>query len=100
MQQLYGALSSRKIAAARQLLSGSAADQFDPTFFEQFTQVSLADLKETGRSGSTVNLSGLVTFTYPDGTSQVESRSFSVDTAASPALITASAFGQVVQPRQ
>jgi hypothetical protein len=46
-----------------------------------------------------VDLTGLVTFSYPDGTSQVESRSFRVDTATDPALITASSFLAVVQPR-
>lgn len=61
--------------------------------------MSVADLRETNRTGSTVNLKGVVTFLYPDGSSQSETRSFSVDTGASPAVITASAFGQVVKPR-
>ena len=99
VQQLYSALSSGNSEAARRLYSGEAADQFDPNFFSQFSRVSVADLVETGRSGSTVNLTGLVTFTYPDGTSQVESRTFSVDTATEPGLITASSFQAVMQPR-
>jgi hypothetical protein len=99
VQQLYSALSSGDIDAARRLFGGAAADQFDPSFFSQFSRVSVADLVETGRSGSAVELVGLVTFTYPDGSSQVESRSFSVDTATDPALITASSFQSVVQPR-
>lgn len=99
VQQLYSALSSGNIAAARSLFGGAAADQFDPSFFRQFSAVSVADLVETGRNGSTVDLTGLVTFSYPDGTSQVESRSFRVDTATDPALITASSFLAVVQPR-
>jgi hypothetical protein len=99
VQQLYSALSSGDSGAARRLFSGEAADQFDPNFFSQFSRVSVADLVETGRSGSTVNLTGLVTFTYPDGTSQVESRTFSVDTATEPGLITASSFQAVMQPR-
>jgi hypothetical protein len=99
VQQLYGALSSGDIDAARRLFAGSAADQFDPSFFSQFSRVNVADLVETGRSGSTVELVGLVTFTYPDGSSQVESRTFTVDTASAPALITASGFQSVVQPR-
>lgn len=99
VQQLYTALSSGDIDAARRLFGGAAADQFDPSFFSQFSRVSVADLVETGRSGSAVELVGLVTFTYPDGSSQVESRSFSVDTATDPALITASSFQSVVQPR-
>jgi hypothetical protein len=99
VQQLYTALSSGDIDAARRLFGGAAADQFDPSFFSQFSRVSVADLVETGRNGLAVELVGLVTFTYPDGSSQVESRSFSVDTATDPALITASSFQSVVQPR-
>jgi len=99
VQQLYSALSSRNVEAARQLFGGAASDQFDPSFFEQFERVSVADLRETSRTGSTVTLQGVVTFLYPDGSSQSESRSFSVDTGATPAVITASAFGQVLKPR-
>ena len=99
VQQLYSALSSRNSEAARQLFGAAAADQFDASFFEQFERVSVADLREISRTGSTVNLQGVVTFLYPDGSSQSETRSFSVDTGASPAVITASAFGQVVKPR-
>jgi hypothetical protein len=99
VQQLYSALSNRNVEAARQLFGGAAADQFDPSFFEQFELVSVADLRETSRTGSTVTLQGVVTFLYPDGSSQSESRSFSVDTGATPAVITASAFGQVLKPR-
>jgi hypothetical protein len=99
VQQLYSALSNRNVEAARQLLAGGAADQFDPRFFEQFERVSVADLRETSRTGSTVNLEGVVTFLYPDGSTQSETRSFSVDTDAVPAVISASGFIQVVKPR-
>lgn len=99
VEQLYSAVSSGNIDAARRLFGGAAADQFDPAFFRQFSRVSVADLVETGRSGSTVELVGLVTFSYPDGTSQVESRTFSVDTATDPGLITASSFQSVVKAR-
>jgi hypothetical protein len=47
-----------------------------------------------------VSLHGVVTFVYPDGSTQSESRSFVVDTATQPALITASGFNQVLKARQ
>lgn len=100
VQELYGALSSKNYDAARSFFAGAAADQFDPNFFNQFERVSVAELRESGRSDSTLTLEGQVTFTYPDGTSQLETRSFTVDTATSPAVITGSAFGQVLKPRQ
>ena len=99
VQQLYTDISSGNLDAARQLFSPSAADQFDPSFFSQFQQVSVSDLRETNRSGSSVTLSGVVTFVYPDNTTQSESRSFTVDTSSQPALITGSSFGAVLKPR-
>lgn len=99
VQGLYAALSSKTYDQARRFFGGAAADQFDPAFFDQFKQVSVSDLQETSQDGSTVTLRGLVTFVYPDGSVQTESRRFSVDTATTPALITASDFGGVVKPR-
>ena len=100
VEQLYNDLSLGNIQAARQRFCGEAADQFDPAFFSQFQRVSVDNLRELSRDGSLVTLEGLVTFVYPDGTSQSESRSFTVETATDPALITASNFGQVTRRRQ
>ncbi|MCP9819114.1 hypothetical protein KBZ18_06375 [Synechococcus sp. Cruz-9H2] len=99
VQGLYAALSGKTYDQARRFFGGAAADQFDPAFFDQFEQVSVSDLQETSQDGSTVTLQGLVTFVYPDGSVQTESRRFSVDTATTPALITASDFAGVVKPR-
>ena len=99
VQQLYTDISNGNYDAARQLFSPAASDQFDPMFFSQFQQVSVSDLSETSRSGTNVTLSGVVTYVYPDGTSQTERRNFSVDTATQPALITASSFGSVLKPK-
>jgi hypothetical protein len=96
---LYGALNTRAYDQARQFFAGAAGDQFDPAFFNQFERVSVEDLRETAQEGSTVSLQGLVTFVYPDGSSQTESRSFTVDTASTPALITASEFAGVIKAR-
>ena len=100
VEQLYNDLSLGNIQAARQRFGGEAADQFDPAFFSQFQRVSVDNLRERSRDGSLVTLEGLVTFVYPDGTSQSESRSFTVETATDPALITASNFGQITRRRQ
>ena len=99
VQQLYTDISNGHVDAARQLFSPAAADQFDPAFFSQFQQVSVSELRETSRSGTNVNLEGVVTFVYPDGTSQSESRTFTVDTASQPALITGSSFVAVLKAR-
>ena len=100
VEQLYNDLSVGNIAAARQRFGGEAADQFDPAFFRQFQRVSADNLREVSRDGTVITLEGTVTFVYPDGSSQSESRQFTVDTATDPALITASSFGQVLRGRQ
>jgi len=100
VRQLYDDISLGNTAAAKQLFSPQAADQFDPAFFSQFQRVAVDNLQEISRDGSKVSLQGVVTFVYPDGTSQAESRSFTVDTASQPGLITASSFDQVVSPRR
>lgn len=100
VQEIYAELAGGNGQAARQRISNEAADQFDPTFLSQFEQFSVANLVETGREGTLVHLSGVVTFVYPDGSRQSESRSFSVDVGSDPALITASRFEAVISPRQ
>ena len=100
VRQLYDDISLGNTAAAKQLFSPQAADQFDPAFFSQFQRVAVDNLQEVSRDGTKVTLQGVVTFVYPDGTSQAESRSFTVDTASQPGLITASSFDQVVSPRR
>jgi serine/threonine-protein kinase len=99
VERLYAALNARDTEAARRLFTAAAADQFDPAFFNQFSRVAVTQLRPTATNGSQVVLEGLVTFTYPDGTRQIETRSFRVDIATDPAQIVASGFGQVIQAR-
>lgn len=99
VRALYEALSAKDYARARSLFGGGAADQFDPAFFDQFTRVSVQDLRLVEQSGTTVNLEGVVSFVYPDGTAQTETRTFTLDSGSDPPLITASAFGRVIKPR-
>jgi serine/threonine-protein kinase len=99
IQQLYQALSAKDFNQAQALFGSAAADQFDPEFFRQFERVTVQDLRSTTQVGSSVNLEGTVSFLWPDGSIQSESRSFSVDTASDPPRITASEFGRVLKPR-
>jgi serine/threonine-protein kinase len=100
VEALYTALSAGDPAGALQRMDGSAADQFDPAFFRQFREVGVTELRPTATEGSIVTLDGVVTFVYPDGSRQRESRTFTVNTARTPPRITASAFGRVLSPRR
>ena len=96
IQELYGALSAKDYARASRYFGSMAADQFEPTFFNQFERVTVADLGETSSTGSMINLEGVVTFVYRNGNLQTETRTFTVDTRAEPPLITGSEFGRVL----
>lgn len=96
---LYEALSAKDYGRARSLFGAAAADQFDPAFFDQFARVTVQDLRLISQSGSSVNLEGVVSFVYPDGAIQTETRTFTLDSSSEPPLITASEFGRVIKPR-
>lgn len=100
VRDLYSELSIGDDQAAAQRVSLAVADQFDPTFFAQFTHVDVSNLQVIGRNGSQLELYGEVTFLYPDGSRQLETRTYRVDTSSEPALITHSAFGRMISPRQ
>lgn len=99
IQELYAALSAKDYARAASHFGPVAADQFDSTFFNQFERVTVADLRQTSSTGSMLNLEGVVTFVYRNGNVQTETRSFTVDTRTTPALITSSEFGRVLPPQ-
>jgi len=94
------AMSDGDESIARSLMTGSATQFYDPNFLSQFYRVSISDLQVTSRSGSFVNLDGIITFVYKDGTTQRETRSFSVQllNSSSP-LITATEFIAVIKQR-
>ena len=100
VEGLYAALSRQDFATARNFFSGEAADQFDPTFFRQFSRVSVEELRPTGQEGSGITLEGVVRFTYRDGSEQTETRSFRVEPGPEGPRISASAFQAVLSPRR
>jgi hypothetical protein len=99
VQQLYASLSRQDFSAARGYFSAEVADQFDPAFFRQFARVEVAGLQPTARSATTLTLRGVVRFVYPDGSSQLESRRFTLSTLDNPPRVIGSAFEAVLRPR-
>lgn len=96
VQQLYAALAAKDYDRVRGFVSAEAADQFQPGSLEAYEQVSIQDLRVSSQSGSTVELEGVVSLLQADGSRHLETRTFRVDVAADPAIITASAFGRVL----
>jgi hypothetical protein len=96
VQQLYAALAAKDYDRARGFVSAEAADQFQPGSLEAYAQVAIQDLRVSNQSGSSIELEGVVSLVHSDGNRHLETRSFSVDVASDPAIITASAFGRVL----
>jgi eukaryotic-like serine/threonine-protein kinase len=96
---LYGYVSNQAWDAARSQFDSSLAQQFNPNFFTQFDRVSVENLRVTGQTPNTVELLGENTYFYPDGATQREQRSFTVQLQDGQPRIVASAFREVLKPR-
>ncbi|MBE9158874.1 protein kinase [Nodosilinea sp. LEGE 06152] len=96
---LYSHVSNRSWDAARSQFGGSLAQQFDPNFFAQFDRVSVENLRVTNQSADTVEFVGENTYIYPDGSTQREERTFTVQMQDGQPRIVASRFRGVLQSR-
>ncbi len=96
---LYSHVSNGAWDAARSQFGGSLAQQFDPGFFAQFDRVSVENLRVTGQTADTVEFVGENTYVYPDGSTQREERSFTVQMSDGQPRIVGSSFRGVLQSR-
>jgi serine/threonine protein kinase, bacterial len=100
VEELYAQLASKNYAAARDIYGPQLADTFEPTFFNQFTRVTVDNLSITSRTNRSIKLVGDNTYVWPDGSTQREQRSFTVREVDGRPLITASKFVRLVYSRQ
>jgi serine/threonine-protein kinase len=96
---LYNHVSNGAWDAARSQFSGPLAQQFDPGFFAQFDRVSVENLRVTGQTSDSVEFVGENTYVYPDGSTQREQRSFTVQMQDGQPRIVGSSFGGVLKSR-
>lgn len=81
-------------------MTDRAATLYDPDFFSQFERVTVSDLYASSTSSSYVNLNGVMTFIYPDGSTQRETRTFTVYVSPqSQPVVTTTEFISVIKPR-
>ncbi|MBE9032496.1 protein kinase [filamentous cyanobacterium LEGE 11480] len=100
VNQFYQHLSNRSWDAAKSLAAASLAQQFDPTFFEQFQRISVENLQYTAKTNDRVNLVGENTYFYPDGTTQREERTYVVQLIDGQPRIVASKFVRILRSRR
>ena len=99
VQEWVSAMSNIDTERASNLMAGDAERMYDPDFFKQFDRVNVSRLTVDSVSGSFVNLSGVMTFVYPDGSVQKETRTFTVYSQNGSAVVTNTEFGKVIQSR-
>ena len=92
----YGYVANQAWDSARSLFDG----QVDPNFFRQFQEVTVENLRVTKQTTETINLVGQNTYVYPDGSTQREERSYTVQQMrGSPPRIKASSFIRITKAR-
>ena len=80
-------------------MTGEAEKMYSPEFFRQFDRVNVSQLKVESITGSFINLKGVMTFVYPDGSVQKESRTFTVFAREGQAVVSNTEFDGVLQSR-
>ena len=97
VQGLYNSVSQKQYRQARSFFVDP--NQLDPKFFNQFTKVTVTNLKVTQENQQSVTLVGTNTYYYPDGSSQIEKRNYTLIQVDNNPKIKNSNFIKVVKSR-
>ncbi|AFY72480.1 serine/threonine protein kinase [Synechococcus sp. PCC 7502] len=99
IQSLYDHVSNQEWKSAKDLFTQPLASQFDPNFFQQFSKVTVENLELTSKTDTSMSFVGTNTYFYPDGSKQIEERSYTVQFVNKIPLISGSEFIRVVKAR-
>lgn len=97
VQTFYNLVSQKQYDQARDYFADP--NLFNPSFFDQFTQVTVTDLQVTSNDEDSFTLLGINTYYYPDGTTQTEERDYTLQTTDNQLKITSSNFIKVIKFR-
>ena len=97
VQGLYNSVSQKQYRQARSFFLDP--NQLDPKFFNQFTKVTVTNLKVTQENQQSITLVGTNTYYYPDGSSQIEKRNYTLIQVDNNPKIKKSNFIKVVKSR-
>lgn len=98
LQDFYNSVSQKNFDRARQFFANQR--NFDPSFFSQFTQVTVEELKVVNQQDNSITLEGKNTYFYKDGTKQTERRNFTIEIIDGKPKITTSNFLAVIEQRK
>lgn len=99
INDFYKYISSQSWQQAKAQTSGVVTQQFDPSFFQRFQQVSVENLQVTAQTPKSIEFLGQNTYVYNDGSVQKEERTFQVQLVDGQPRIVDSAFVRVTQSR-
>ncbi len=97
--RLYDLLSQKSFAEAELLYNSQLAYQFNSNFFSQFERVTVEKLRITSRTQNSINFVGQNTYSWLDGSTQKELRSYRVKNLTGELKITDSQFIKVTKFR-
>jgi hypothetical protein len=100
IENLYVYLSDKQFDKAILLHSPHLQKQFNSNFFTQFIRVTVEDLQITSQTDNSINLVGINTYVYPNGSTQREKRSYTVRLLDGEFKITSSEFIKVIKLRK
>lgn len=99
LTDFYNHLSNQSWEQAKAQTSGNVAQQFNPSFFQQFQRVSVENLQIKAQTPETIEFLGQNTYVFNDGSLQQEERTFIVELVDGQPRIVDSAFVRVLKSR-
>ncbi|MEO0806722.1 MAG: protein kinase [Cyanobacteria bacterium J06643_4] len=99
LERFYDHVSYKEWARARSYFNEELAQTFRPSFFQQFEQVTVEYLQVTSQTSDTIEFLGQNTYYYPDGSLQIEERTFTLRLIDEEPKIVASEFVRITQRR-
>ncbi|MFM2314372.1 MAG: hypothetical protein RLZZ04_3648, partial [Cyanobacteriota bacterium] len=95
--RLYDLLSQKSFAETESLYSSQLTNQFNSNFFSQFQRVTVENLRIISKNQNLINFIGQNTYIWLDGSTQTESRSYTVENLGGELKITDSQFIKVIK---
>jgi eukaryotic-like serine/threonine-protein kinase len=99
VESFYRSISAKNWDAARAQFSGKLAEEFEPSFYQQFQQISVEKLRVLNQSAQSVDLIAQNTYIYPDESTQQEERTYLVRLIDGQPYITDSSFVRIIKAR-
>ena len=99
VESFYRDISAKNWDAARAQFRGKLAEEFEPSFYQQFQQISVEKLRVLNQSAKSVDLIAQNTYIYPDESTQQEERTYLVRLIDGQPYITDSSFVRIIKAR-